>query len=206
MITLDLDAIEAAVPDDGGADRATTLALVARVRELEAGAAREREARKTDLTPAQRATARARVKAFVAARDGLPVDLDAITEAFAAQVEEAHVERDEAIAREALSAQAICGMADHAEVREARVRELDAIIEGRAEGPTNDELIAHDAAGGGWAVRPQGFTVSVTMGGPSYTHAWRERLSTQDHPARWWPLDASGRPCAWPVATGGSGE
>lgn len=76
---------------------------------------------------------------------------------------------------------------------------LRAIIEGRAEGPTNDELTAHDAAGGGWMVRPQGFTVSVTMGGPSYTHAWRERLSTQDHPARWWPLDASGRPCAWPV-------
>ena len=144
MSALDLDAIEAAVPDDGGADRVTTLALVARVREFEA-----------DLAKAD--------AAIVAWQSFL---------------------RDEKSERAALRA----------------------IIEGRAEGPTNDELTAHDAAGDGWMVRPQGFTVSVTMGGPSYTHAWRERLSTQDHPARWWPLDASGRPCAWPVTTGGSSE
>lgn len=177
VTTLDLDAIEArlATGTVGAMElRAMASSLVARVRDLE----EQCYAHQNDR------------RAWNRQLDG-----------FIAAVVRLEGERDESIAREALAAQAICGMADHAEVREARVRELDAIIEGRAEGPTNDELIAHDAAGGGWAVRPQGFTVSVTMGGPSYTHAWRERLSTQDHPARWWPLDASGRPCAWPVTT-----
>lgn len=75
----------------------------------------------------------------------------------------------------------------------ARVAELEAIIAGRAERPTHAEIAAHPGEWR-WIVA----TPSGLAGGRATSAAWiTEHASSL---ARWWPLDAEGRPCAWPTA------
>lgn len=77
---------------------------------------------------------------------------------------------------------------------------LRAILAGRAVAPTPQEIDAHHAAGGAWLL------VHDTFGGrlPERLLSGRARsLATLCGPrcdARWWALDASGLPCAWPDA------
>lgn len=73
---------------------------------------------------------------------------------------------------------------------------LRAIVAGRTTAPTDAETAAHDAAGGRWLVAMQPLTSGfvsrevVRMRGVNFLCGAA---------ARWWPLDATGRPCAWPV-------
>jgi len=79
---------------------------------------------------------------------------------------------------------------------------LRAIIEGRTTPPTDAEIAAHWRAGGAWrALGLRGFALSKDTAdrGEATILAALDRRSTV--PRRWWPLDASGRPCAWPEVT-----
>lgn len=75
---------------------------------------------------------------------------------------------------------------------------LRAIVEGRTVPPTDAEIAAHERAGGRWRC-----ALVHLRGG----HDWMDdddarakvRLSAPGT-WRWWPLDASGRPCPWPTA------
>lgn len=85
------------------------------------------------------------------------------------------------------------------------VERLRAIIEGRADAPTDAEIAAHAAAGGGWQVRwVVGTTTQRAVGDefgtvhePSHVRRWRD----EGEVVRWIALDGDGRPCAWPVAS-----
>ena len=86
-----------------------------------------------------------------------------------------------------------------AEAAEAEVARLRAIVEGRTTAPTDAEIAAHDAAGGTWLVRYR----RDGWGGDDAA-LFLDVLAPRDvrgdglAAVRWWPLDASGRPCAWP--------
>ena len=85
-----------------------------------------------------------------------------------------------------------------------------AIIAGRATPPTDAEIAAHadESSIGAWLI-------TATDGNRSLVHLWRpfdadsrsedwEMLRRRMGPfkftiARWVPIDAEGRPCAWPV-------
>lgn len=84
--------------------------------------------------------------------------------------------------------------------------EARAILAGRTTAPTDEEIAAHEAAGGSWRVIASGpirratgrgaLTYwDMTLGGviPRLMEVWSEG------DPRCWPLDADGRPCAWPV-------
>jgi hypothetical protein len=87
----------------------------------------------------------------------------------------------------------------------AEVRRLTEIIAGRTTPPTDEEMRAHDVAGGSWL---------VWWGRESYTiaPAWLPyrrpgyRLKPWDLALRWIALDAEGRPCAWPTAEVSRGD
>lgn len=86
---------------------------------------------------------------------------------------------------------------------------LRAILAGRATPPTRAEIDAHAAAGGGWAWRwtDHRGPNSVRHGSSALPmiHAAAARAREPGAPAsRWWPLDASGAPCAWPVVADGA--
>lgn len=76
---------------------------------------------------------------------------------------------------------------------------LRAIIEGRTTPPTDAEARAHFAAGGsfadcGYLTRGRAFSL--------FDLAFaKAAVATSGRPARWWALDASDRPCAWPEVT-----
>lgn len=84
---------------------------------------------------------------------------------------------------------------------------LRAIIDGRTTPPTQAEIAAHEAAGGAWLF----FETKNAEGQPLHDAApavadhefsayeAREGQVLLGHAVRWWPLDATGRPCAWPV-------
>jgi hypothetical protein len=63
------------------------------------------------------------------------------------------------------------------------VAALRAIIAGRTVAPSDAEIEAHAAAGGSWLVRYRRDETTTTRVG-------------------WHPLDATGRPCAWPTGGG----
>jgi hypothetical protein len=65
----------------------------------------------------------------------------------------------------------------------AAVDALRAIIAGRTVAPSDEEIAAHAAAGGSWLVRDCRDETTTTRVG-------------------WHPLDATGRPCAWPTGGG----
>ena len=76
------------------------------------------------------------------------------------------------------------------------------IIEGRTAPPTDAEIDAHAAAGGGWMVRwiagtPAQRAVGDEFGtfhDPRDARKWRDDREVY----RWIALDRDGRPCAWP--------
>lgn len=74
---------------------------------------------------------------------------------------------------------------------------MRAIIEGRTTPPTDAEARSHFAAGGSFAdcghlTRGRAFSL--------FDLAFaKAAVETSGRPARWWALDASDRPCAWPV-------
>jgi len=71
---------------------------------------------------------------------------------------------------------------------------LRAVVEGRTVPPTPQEIAAHhDASGSGWLVSSDRDVIPYTL--------CRSEARDGGAPdgARWWPLDASGRPCAWPT-------
>lgn len=79
---------------------------------------------------------------------------------------------------------------------------LRAVVEGRTVPPTPQEIAAHhDASGSGWLVSSDRDVIPYTL--------CRSEARDGGAPdgARWWPLDASGRPCPWPtVALDAAGE
>ena len=72
--------------------------------------------------------------------------------------------------------------------------ELRAIVEGREEPPTNDEIAAHEKVDGWWR-----FQTENDFGELFAEEARIER--DYGEVIRWWALDADGRPCAWPKVT-----
>lgn len=75
--------------------------------------------------------------------------------------------------------------------------ELRAIVEGRKVAPTAAEVDAHAKSHGlssAWLCRWEGRPRTIES--PSGVHYIR---GTGGSP--WWPLDANGRPCAWPKVT-----
>ena len=71
---------------------------------------------------------------------------------------------------------------------------LRAIVEGRTVAPSDAEITAHhDAGGSGWLVSSDRDVIP-------YTLCRSEARDGGASPgARWWALDASGRPCPWPT-------
>lgn len=94
---------------------------------------------------------------------------------------------------------------------EAERDELRAIVDGRTEAPTDEEIAAHCAQGGRWRSATHAHTVcfgGATYRVPARSHeastlpgaqSDRDLHALDDIVARWWPLDSEGRPCAWPV-------
>ena len=71
---------------------------------------------------------------------------------------------------------------------------LRAIIAGRTVAPTAAENATHDAAGGWWRYQTENDWGDATC---QDVDLIREAWTI----TRWWALDASGAPCAWPVVT-----
>jgi hypothetical protein len=81
---------------------------------------------------------------------------------------------------------------------------LRSIIEGRTTPPTDAEIAAHEARGGTWRV------VALSAYGKPPLPSWDfvaggfvQEVMGEDSVGdyRCWPLDADGRPCAWPTVT-----
>lgn len=74
---------------------------------------------------------------------------------------------------------------------------LRAIIAGRTEPPTEAEARAHASEGGWWLAlvvedaRPDRDAIPHVSVHGRVAPGWRG--------LRWWPIDATGRPCAWPT-------
>lgn len=82
---------------------------------------------------------------------------------------------------------------------EAECVRLRAIVEGREHPPTPDEAEAHYRAGGGWLyARAEGCRASVAAV-PMTVRSIACAADYQRETLRWWPLDATGRPCPWPT-------
>lgn len=78
---------------------------------------------------------------------------------------------------------------------------LRGVIEGRTEPPSDEEIKAHAAACGRWAVSTRdGSADLVTL--PRAVHLLRDERAPRYAPKRWVALDADCRPCAWPVVGG----
>lgn len=94
-------------------------------------------------------------------------------------------------------------LADVAAERDALAADnarLRAIVEGREHPPTPDEAEAHYRAGGGWLyARAEGCRASVAAV-PMTVRSIACAADYQRETLRWWPLDATGRPCPWPTA------
>lgn len=77
------------------------------------------------------------------------------------------------------------------EAAEAAVVTLRAIVEGRTVAPTDAEIAAH---GGEWRCVGAGAAYAEISG----LVAAGLRDVARGVTLRWWPLDATGRPCSWP--------
>lgn len=76
--------------------------------------------------------------------------------------------------------------------------ELRAIIAGRTTPPTDEEIEAHYAARGRWAVSTRDRSAElITL--PIAALYMRDERPRGYTPVRWVALDAECRPCAWPV-------
>lgn len=99
-------------------------------------------------------------------------------------------------------------MSDAAEIlapgEPTRAERAEAIIEGRTVPPTDAEIEAHSQARrpGLWVTRDAEGNVIVECG-PRSLAELRHEHEMDGGGVRWIPLDAAGRPCAWPVASKG---
>lgn len=87
-----------------------------------------------------------------------------------------------------------------------KVAALQAIVEGRTAAPTDEEIDAHCSRYGAWVIghRDGGGMMIAHDAGLAREIARRHRA----HPGMGWTwhaLDATGRPCAWPVVTPADG-
>ena len=99
--------------------------------------------------------------------------------------------------REAMERDTLRGLSDALRADNVRLR---AIVEGREHPPTPDEAEAHYRAGGGWLyARAEGCRASVAAV-PMTVRSIACAADYQRETLRWWPLDATGRPCPWPTA------
>lgn len=110
-----------------------------------------------------------------------------------ARVDAAERERDD------LAAVLETRTAEHA-LAVARVAELEAILAGRTTPPTDEEIYAHEVAGGMWVATPARKTISGRSWSCAMSTAYEVRRFLVSPGDRWIPLDAAGRPCAWPTA------
>lgn len=80
---------------------------------------------------------------------------------------------------------------------------LREVIEGRTVPPTDAEIEAHEAQRrpGMWLTRDASGNVFVECGRATVARLREEQRMAGDEGTRWIPLDASGRPCAWPTVT-----
>jgi hypothetical protein len=96
---------------------------------------------------------------------------------------------------------ALTAMDKRAAEAEAERDGLRAIVEGRTVAPTDAEIAAHEKARGRWSVVGEGANAGfATL--TRYAEKAREirgMAADLDGITRWWPLDASGRPCPWPT-------
>ena len=84
-----------------------------------------------------------------------------------------------------------------------QAHDLQEIIAGRTVPPTDAEIDAHEAAGGSWVVTPDGWAPHYVAYGRTLRR-FAEQAQEPCMPAvTWRALDATGRPCAWPVVDGG---
>lgn len=74
---------------------------------------------------------------------------------------------------------------------------LHAVVDGRETPPTDAEIQAHAKTDGRWLVQSE-YAVFISEDPP--TDARDHRLKPP-RSARWWALDATGKPCPWPVVT-----
>lgn len=75
-----------------------------------------------------------------------------------------------------------------------------AILAGRAEPPTDAEIVVHYTVGGRWMHIDE-----ADSAGSLCESAWEVHL-LRFRAGRWWALDASGAPCAWPTTHATSGD
>jgi len=76
---------------------------------------------------------------------------------------------------------------------------LRAVIEGRTTPPTDEEVAAHAAAGGGWVLcNPAAPLDTRVVCLSAATARVRADFCRRTVTRRWWALDAEGRPCGWP--------
>lgn len=131
-------------------------------------------------------------------------DLDAVladvsaerTRASAAEAECAQLTTERDAARRAatfaeMERDTLRGLTDAMRADNVRLR---GIVAGRETAPTDAELTTHhDAGGSGWLVSSDRDVIP-------YTLCRSEARDGGASPgARWWALDASGRPCPWPT-------
>ena len=126
-----------------------------------------------------------------------PADLrDALSALDAAEAECARLTTELDAARRAatfaeMERDTLRGLTDAMRADNVRLR---AIVEGRTVAPSDAEITAHhDAGGSGWLVSSDRDVIP-------YTLCRSEARDGGASPgARWWALDASGRPCPWPT-------
>lgn len=131
-------------------------------------------------------------------------DLDAVladvsaerTRAEAAEADVARMTTERDAARRAatfaeMERDTLRGLTDAMRADNVRLR---GIVEGRTVAPSDAEITAHhDAGGSGWLVSSDRDVIP-------YTLCRSEARDGGASPgARWWALDASGRPCPWPT-------
>ena len=149
-------------------------------------------AQHVDDVTAEREAWRGRALAAEAKRIAAEADRDALR----AECERAAVD---AIALEVTRESMAAGRRD-ADVIEDLTADRDAalaVIAGREVAPTDSELTAHAATGGGWLVS-YGRRGIDTRNDPDFARITRDAACP---PVRWWPLDRSGAPTAWPTVT-----
>lgn len=99
-----------------------------------------------------------------------------------------------------LDAEVARGIAERETLRRER-DEARAIIAGRDTPPTDEEIAVHQAQGGEWlGFRADGPPWRRGAVIADFTYS-EEHVRAAHRCARWWALDAEGRPCAWPVVT-----
>jgi hypothetical protein len=91
------------------------------------------------------------------------------------------------------------------DVLRCEVVRLQAIVEGRAVPPTDEEIAAHALRSGRWLLRidqPDGRRLVYVLDAGRDDARAEARAGARDN-VRWWALECGGWPCAWPTTEGG---